>query len=1022
MDKIKKIKRITLLAIVFAVCVVGIIISSFGMYDPVNGDYTIETLENFSEYYSKNEIVKIPNATLVCDENQYLMDHVVVFPDGSTSAGKNIKATLVGKYSVKYYTEVNGEKYSKEYFFEAIATPQSLFESITNCNIYGNIDFTDNKGGLYNGVKITSTAKQDVKFKYNSILNLAESSKTVSFLEFVLLPETTNIAEAANYKIKLTDIYDEENFIEIIVKDGGSLVGEPNVSYISVRSSSMATDGGLVYMYSNNLPITKYASFGTDVRSGFRGTGDQLPIALYYESDTKCIYTTPGSMNNRCLIIDLDDGNMIGDGYVWDGFTTDEVYVSFSVDEVISDTFNLALLKIGKQDLSGKELKEESAPIISLNLGKYSEDTLPIGSVGKKYKVFDAIAYTYADGVLSDPDVVVKYENTNSKLTIKDGYFDTELEGVYHISYSAKGSNGEKTTKILDVNVSSGNYTAIQYSPRYEIGGDENVTTAFVGDSIKIYTPQATGGIGDLQYTIKLIYYDKNNVAEEVVLNENIGYLYATLTNSGRYVLSYSIVDFIASEYSFSREINVGYNTAPIIDEAIVPTAIIVGEKIEFSKANATLYTASERTEVATQILIKDVGATNYVKLENTEFVASQQGEIKLKYIAQSPFDSSIVVESKEYTIKVLDPSLEENFMCGYFYSNGMVKNADKSGIVFTTNQTAIDEGVARIDYARKIIANQFGVAISPVNSENNFSSIKYTLRDVKDIYKVLTLDLKKVNDLVYLYVNGEYRATLPGSLKTESKTPIEISFDNLTGNVMDYNEKVVDKVGVFSSGFVYLTIEMLGVDGRSSIRVNSICNQVMSNSKKDIVSPIISFNEELVSWQNVGLGETFTTPVAYIYDVLSASIEGSLDIVDPDGVSILKTKDISLAHNIKLDKYGRYTVSYVANDKIGGGNNAVRRISLFVVDKVAPTIELQSVVADCIKLDEMIYIPKYTVTDDVDKELEHYIYIIDPKFKHTVIEAGDYQPEVKGRYQLIYYAKDSSGNITLITYEFNVR
>ena len=162
-------------------------------------------------------------------------------------------------------------------------------------------------------------------------------------------------------------------------------------------------------------------------------------------------------------------------------------------------------------------------------------------------------------------------------------------------------------------------------------------------------------------------------------------------------------------------------------------------------------------------------------------------------------------------------------------------------------------------------------------------------------------------------------------------------------------------------------------------------------------------------------------------YDFVDPSPVLNFYFVNEQGQYIQSAEGVML--NGAQDYRGRYTIvcdDYVSGILGGSLTDYSRRketfsISLSVADKIAPTLELRSVVTTG-KVGSKIALAKYTATDDKTAEVSVYIQVIDPMGKYTVYQdVKDFTPTKSGKYRIVYCAMDEASNLTFVEYVVTV-
>ena len=227
------------------------------------------------------------------------------------------------------------------------------------------------------GLKVT-LASGDV-FTYNEPLDLRgqtaditgkETSERDNIVCFYVIPETQGIADVYDVKIRLTDVYDEDNFIEIVVYANSTDENEATglALYAGARTSVQENYAGAHYMDYDNIGTIKDRIF-KDVDyytlGGYwsdlvtfaapNGYDNVRPFSFAINYSEKILYGFDQDATDHwyCThrLADFDDSDYFDT--LWDGFTTGEVYLSIYSDFYVNSSFTFVITEIlGVADVS----------------------------------------------------------------------------------------------------------------------------------------------------------------------------------------------------------------------------------------------------------------------------------------------------------------------------------------------------------------------------------------------------------------------------------------------------------------------------------------------------------------------------------------------------------------------------------------------------------------------------------------------------------------------------------------------
>ena len=221
-----------------------------------------------------------------------------------------------------------------------------------------------------------------------------------------------------------------------------------------------------------------------------------------------------------------------------------------------------------------------------------------------------------------------------------------------------------------------------------------------------------------------------------------------------------------------------------------------------------------------------------------------------------------------------------------------------------------------------------------------------------------------------------------------------------------------------FSSGKIYLTVEVEGVTAQSQIFLMNISNQQFNESyMKDKTAPQLVYDFVIPGSSFGVVGKSYTVPSAIAYDVLSQISETTLTVTSPGG----SRGDVyngapDKTFTFTPDKVGSYLIVYSAVDT-AGKKMSNKTFYLFVQEENAPTINISSSLNEYYKIGESITIPSFSVTDDTDTAPVKYVYIETPSYTQVLVAEGQtYTFTEKGLYKINYYARDKYCNYAINT------
>lgn len=458
--------------------------------------------------------------------------------------------------------------------------------------------------------------------------------------------------------------------------------------------------------------------------------------------------------------------------------------------------------------------------------------------------------------------------------------------------------------------------------------------------------------------------------------------------------------------------------TAPYIPEAFVS-----GENYELPVAEFVDYNAATPAKTAYSVkYVTANGAESTVSGSFTPTATVHGDKIKLVYTATS----SVTGKSNvlQYSIPVLSVCsvVEDTPRYAYeklFYTeDGALLTTVADGVRIDLNKPA------KIAFANKVSAS-FSLRLIPT-AANSFDNVVITATDSENKDIAVSLEFFKNGDssTETTMVFGGKRVSVAGSF-FNTTDGLGVEFNNRSLYVKDDAGISVAKItqtddgrdfGGFSSGSVYLTINVKSVNAASAFMVNHINKHYFDTDGLDFVSPGVVY-KTLLKKSPVYAGETVKIPVAKSADVIDPDVvvtvtvvkEGSTQPVnDVDGTPITElvcNKD----YYFVAAQPGNYVVNYEAQDASGNRYTTGRNV-VYVSDNVKPAIKINSAIPTKVTAGSKITLPAYTASDN--GEYTVLVYAVCPSSGYVMLDGGaSFTFTDKGTYYFHYAVFDEYFN-----------
>ena len=848
---------------------------------------------------------------------------------------------------------------------------------------------------------ITAHLALDDKLTIRNVIDLEEmQAQDKTFIHLQPIVQEVGKAEYTKITLEIIDVYDANNYLKVQIGATPQHEDDSTTGYFLACASNGQKLTGYEHSMDKLHINNEYGqwsvfAFGGTI-SHSSGTG------FYYDTAEKQMYAVDYRGVKR-MIIDFDDPAFFGT-YLWDGFTTNEVYCRVSCGSYKKDTAAIMVSQYGDYDLTKEEIHDVVAPALTVNYGEYTKDTLPSALKGKKYKVFEANAFDTVDGqVVTDVKVYTDYYSPNkSEVSVRSGYFTPRLTQPHYIVYTAVDSHGNTSEEIAMVNVvASCDPLSIEFA--------SVVNTTVEGDAYKLPAYTLAGGLGNIHLTVKA---SLNGQALSIEKNAVRPY------TSGTMKIVYSLEDYIGQTHEVELEVTVTDATKPtFIETPILPKYLLAKNSYTLPALNAYDYVTAEGKAIPTTITVVENGQEK--SLTNGEYIVGDVTETEIVYTAV------IGNATNEYRVQIPVYSVHngEELDMGKFFLSGANGTAKAKGYSVELTAAA-NESFEFVNYVAAInLSTEFSLG----EAFTGVSKFHILLTDIVNSDRQLKFTYVLGADSIGFYLNDNASGIVPvtgkpakdmrlftGFNTNEKKVSYDISNNNILPVGYFLNGEAFDG---FTEGLAYVTYQFEGVTEEASMYIHTLNGHYFSEETRDWIAPTVEFigdiGGEFTLWDEVSL------PKVIASDVLSGKVDAYVTLMAPSG-NYVTTLDGKVLNNLRCDaselrivfaEYGDYLLSISAQDNMG--NLAPVHFVYSVVDQVKPTLIVEGEVTATAKVGEEIKLPKATSTDNLTQELTVVVYVIAPNGGVLEITASDtgFKATKAGMYVVVYSVSDEEGN-----------
>lgn len=925
-----------------------------------SGD-VVWTVGEIKSEYAYNTVLDLSNAKVDINGTSVTAKPVLTYPSGKVLSADSVSLTEVGNYALEYKAMSNKQLYTKQYTFKATNSFYSILGETTSAS-YGRPQPTDLKEGL-----IVSLAPLET-FTINEVIDLSKLTSSDSLIDFYINPLVKGKKDFMRLNITFTDADDSSNYINIRVRASEE---SDTYTYLQAGATGQITTG-----YEANFNrIHRGGIYGTAATNSFSGARTPIEsdiISISYNVETKQLFV------GGAEVIDFDNPNHFDS--LWNGFVDGRVRVSFTAEEVTSQTANFVITDVYSLDLSKESLKDNDAPVITID----DAEQMLVGSpkVGCAYKIPSAIARDVQDGNVSvDVRVCENYDNLYARIekSIVNGRFTPAKAAVYTIVYSAKDYSGNMSDKQFIV------VTATDEASNIKLTASKITEKMYVGKKANLPTATVTGQEGSVSITYKVMYEDKSEIA---VVNGAFAPL-----KSGKISVTYNVIDYIGQTASFSYDINVTLDESqPMFTyDADLLDKYLSGYTYNIPSLSAYRYSANGT--------VKEVPTKIYASIDGKQKEEIKNNSLYIETTNKSGSRIIFTYETEDFYTKTYNLEIvaanyrntDNNALIlqpdKYFNTSAKVQKILGENMVFSTSEDGWFE------YIGNITSESFEFLLATVAKKSGMKSIDFYITDSVDSSLQIKASFSRNGadgTIDFAYNDGSVVNIAAASFDKVDKKEFSIGLEGNKIVAADVSMKISsflngEKFNGFPSGKCKVRGYFTGVTSDAAIAIEMVNNQVISSSTtRDVVAPQITMVGVMGGVKEVG--EVFLTPKVFAFDVFSPNSTLTLTvkhnitkdaIKDINGLALVNV-DGTKQYSVKLSDFGKYSFEYTAVDD--GGKSGTRSFAITVPCREEPILKLDGKIATSVKLNKIVEVPRATATSYEGLMTEVRRLVVTPK------------------------------------------
>ena len=1036
------------LALVCSVCAVTCIAAA-GIRTDAEKPYTADAAtaesitlsQELETAYVAGDILQIPSATIVYGGNTYVAnENVIVYrPDGSVLSGTRFTLDQTGNYTIVYETDVSGVRVTAEKAFSVVESAYLLPSSCTYA--YSETVKTQNPAQFSGGLNVDLA--MGAEFVYNKAIDISASSLDTPVVTFapyqysnyMLNADGRPVAQAKEFYVRLTDAYDKDNYIELLLLDRNATLtthesGKRRHPYPSAgaagqekygldttdRYNPTYNNGKLVNVDGSDY-CAVYENFGVDDlglipcgqavdNSGVGGDGQGGYYSVYYDSATARIYLETLERNadspavkKRLLVNDLDNTNLYPTN-AFKGFTTGEVYLSIRADEYLTDKMQFELLEVYGETgaaLAETTVKDTRAPLLLFD--KVAEGQNFLVQKNSVVKLPTATAYdVYLQGAV-ETRVYYAYGTDKQVLLNSDnGEFTPTKTGAYTVEYVAKDTYGNLTKKLLLFSCIDGEVLSFGVE-KLENGLEAGTTVTLPAYEIESFNGQA--------YVDVYATY----AGEKIEIDETEQDLFVDY--AGEYTITYEYGDILTKK-TYSYQVTSVVSDNIVFGAFNLPKYFIKDANYTLDTVYAYTYEKAEPTAVEAEVWVKEDGAASFKKIDFDGYKVKATETVQFQYTYED-------VKAVSEVLPVVDVGFNGKLDMTKYFVGDITATAEKKYVEVMSNATT---GDTTVKFINPIAFSLFYFEFSVPETAAAYDGLEIKLTDYYD---------ESVSTVIAFYRNGNLTQWRIGDFVTDltytfEKTEFAVWYESTVGKMMEGFGGSCNFVAPFQSDRVFLEFTLKNARGANAVQVSKICNQDINNAKRDRFSAAFSYKNlfgglnEINKTVTVYAGEATDVLSPYYADNLRVSVttpQGAY-VTAKDGTvleSVLATRD----YQFTTQEYGLYLVSYSYLDQ--SMNEVTGMYYMSVVDMQSPTIELAGGYGEktrvLVDVGDDVEIADHTVSDNLtpSEQLIVKIFVLRADGEMLEVTDGTFNAKHKGDYVVYYYCYDTDDNYAIAKY-----
>ncbi len=854
------------------------------------------------------------------------------------------------------------------------------------------------------GVRALTTASGAV-LQYNNPINFSSLTKENKIVEISVLNED-DLAMMTALTVTFTDTEDPNNSFGVYYykhSGNGAVYARVNYRGKSLGLGTDASSNGTLFNgnYGSYCASNEFAKKTNS--DGSLGVNYPFTVAVDYAE--RQVYAIVAE--RALMILDLDEVNYVGSGFLWNGFADDKAYMSIKMEFGQAIQGGAIIKSILGNSLGGTFETEDDfdAPDFSFDINKEYEYNLPDAGVGKEYPVPDFSASDWYFGEYEKDKMKIEIQERTGEQwkTVADVTetlaFTPEKIGSYRVLYYAE-NKFKSTEDYMEFEV-------IEHLPPIVVLMQEEYETPEIGDSLYIPEISAYGGIGNVIYEESLYYNGK-----QITLPAN---RYIQVTESGVITLKVEARGY--DNNPTTRYFPIEIDEQTVLKVNSMPKILPSTYTVVFPEAVA--YDSATGEPKGIEITVDGVSLGNDRSYE----VKKSSGTVKVVYSVVNSEEP----KSKTFIIPVVNTfeAKPSDFMLTESGDPDLIDTND-SGLNFCAADTA------SVSWAFPSVIGNPGVnasvRISGLEGKSEFEYVDVFFADYYNesnrMFVRIYRECDAGDNVSYIQLNGEGTMYVIDGTLVNPESSVNFYIDTARNAI--YSEKTNNPVLTFSdfdAQTAFVGFSLGGVTGEAGIAINQISNQPLNSIETeewtDKFKPVIRYDKLYERLFTVNRGDKVILPFAEAFDMMSFGATVGLTVYAPDNTMVKKIDSVTESSFFMAEQLGTYRITYSSSDV--NGRTGADLFICNVTDNVNPVLKIEREIEPKISAGTTVTIPKAIAEDNVEGECAVDIIIKSTSdLSYIKVNGGDeYKFEKAGTYKIIYITRDSDYNYT--QYEMTV-